>query len=277
MQEYLQKTRLSSWTDALGEGAAALFFSVGLFVFLWGARLPALAAGLALFCMLLCLSRAGRRRRLGRREASLRRRIGGEMALERLLLRPPEQAHFEAALLLTAPCRLEMVRLTPGGVLCRRDGQPVLVAYLQRHPSEHVTAGDMAALQRACLQENASRALCCAPAPLTREAARQALLQPNVETVEKEQLISLFGQAMPATDGQLAALKRRRAAEMGRGRWRLAFVPEKAAGYMRYGFVMLGLYLFTGLAYYAVPGVCLMTLAAVSRCLPARGRHSKKA
>ena len=85
MQEYLQRSRLGEAMDALGFRFLALTLSMGWFFLLWGVRLPAIAAGLSLFCLIMLIEHKTRDARLRRKEARLRRMLGGELLIEKLL------------------------------------------------------------------------------------------------------------------------------------------------------------------------------------------------
>ena len=86
--------------DRLGLRLLVLTLSIAWFGHLWGIGMPALLAGAALSIMLCIALSGGYRRHAQKREEALRRRIGGELALESLMLASPREAHFRCALML---------------------------------------------------------------------------------------------------------------------------------------------------------------------------------
>ena len=174
----------------------------------------------------MLLYRRTRADRLLRREARLRRQVGGELALERLIALPAAQAHFEAALRLSLRYGLELLRMDEQGVLCRRGGETLLIAFAQLPLSDQAQARDVLSLQQAARELGADRAVLCVPCGVNPGAQAQA------ET------------GLPVM--------------LDRGRW-----PR----YALYGGLLLGLYLLTGLGYYAVPGLCCLALAVACRCV----------
>ena len=118
MQEYLQDSRFGRAMDGIGFHFLALFVSFFWFVLLWGLRLPAVTAAMALYVLILLLRRKILDDHLVRKEKALRAAIGGELALERLLLSPAERAHFETAILLSMQYPLVLLRTGEDGTLC---------------------------------------------------------------------------------------------------------------------------------------------------------------
>lgn len=267
VQEYLQKTRLGALFDRWGTTLLMLLCSVGLFVLLWGLRPSALTAGLALFIMLLILRIKTRAGRLARREKELRRRIGGELKLEEWVIAPPNRAHFEAALLLSQAYEgMQLTRAGERGVLCEYKDETLLVAACQLHRGEALTARDVAALQRICIKKKAARALLCGVGEASRAAREQASLSPTVTFISRDKMISLAGEANPATDSQLVALGKRRRQGAKAGAWLAVMLDRRRAPrYALYGLLLLALYILTGAPYYPVPGCLCLVLSAACR------------
>ncbi|MBQ7519222.1 MAG: hypothetical protein IJU12_02805, partial [Clostridia bacterium] len=67
--------------------------------------------------------------------------------------------------------------------------------------------------------------------------------------------------------------RRYRSIHSPRGLRSRAFDPQRAEKYLLYGLLLLGLYIFTGLAYYSVPGLVCLTLMTLCRISAA---HRKK-
>ena len=266
MEEYLHNSRLGEAMDALGFSLAVLAGCVGWFVALWGLRLPALTAGAALYILVLLIRRKSRDGRLMRREKRLRARIGGEMALERLLTAQPDRAHFEMAMLLSMRYPLALLRSGEEGVVCSFKGELLLVSFFQMPAGSQISAENVLRLQRETRRQRAQRGVLCAPCAISAEARRQAAGEIPVTFLSRDTLISLFGGANPATDAQLVALGRRRRAQKPKGWLRWVLDPRRAARYGFYGLLLLGMYLFTRLLYYALFGLLCVGLAAASRC-----------
>ena len=267
MQEYLQHSRLGEAMDTLGFRILALALSMGWFILLWGLRLPALLAGAALFILVLLIEKKTRDGRLLRREKRLRARIGGELALERLLLALPDRAHFETAMLLSLRQPLTLLRAGDEGMLCSIRGETLLLSFAQVPLSAKIGAGEVLALQRAAKSQQAARAVLCAPCPIAPEAREQARGEIPVSFLSRDTLIDLFGQVNPATDAQLVALGRRRSPIPARRWLRLILDRRRAPRYALYGGLLLGMYLLTHLFYYALPGLVCLGLAAACRCV----------
>ena len=275
MQEYLTRTQLGAAMDYLGSSVVLLLGSVAGFVMLWGLRLSSLLAGLALGVMLLTLRVRTRKNRLHRREAALRRRIGGEMKLEQWLLMHPRRAHLEAALLLSQAQPLTLEKAEEDGAVCTIDktGERVMVFCAQMHGKEKLSVREAAAYQRACLREKAARGVLCGVGGLSAEARAQTELSPKLAVVGYERMIALAGAAWPATDAQLIELgKRKHQHRRGRAFWREVMAGERERQYLLYGLLLCGLYLFSGLFAYLVPGLACLMLMALCRT----GRFTEK-
>ena len=86
------KNRAASALDRLSLRLALLLGCIAYFAVLWHAPRESLLAGSALFVLVLLTLALLEKRTLRRRDRMLRERIGGEIALEDLLLMPGEQA-----------------------------------------------------------------------------------------------------------------------------------------------------------------------------------------
>ena len=266
MQEYLQKTRLSAVLDELGFHILSLLACFLWFFAQWGVRLSAVAAGLALYVLVLLLRKKIRDGRVARREEALRRAIGGELALERLCLEDAAKAHFETAVLLSLRYPLTLLRTGEEGTLCALKGKKLLLFFLQAPEKSQVSAAQVLSLQRSAKQSGADWALLCAPCGVSKEAREQAQAEPGVFFLSRDTLISVFGSANPAQDAQLLALKSLRKKRISRHLEPAIFHPKRAGRYAFYGALLLAMYLFTHLPYYAVPGMICVFMAAFCRC-----------
>lgn len=269
MQEFLQKSSLreamDEWGFRLGAGALCFLW----FFFLWGVTLPSMLSALALWALTLLLRRKTRDGRLKRREKALRRRIGGEMAVERLLLLPPRRAHFETAALLSRHCPLTPLWAGEGGALCRLRDETVLVSLCQRSPSSSVGPDDVLACQRAARTAGAGRGILCAPCGVGAAASLQAEGPVPVSFLSRDTLISLFGRDRPVTDAELVSLGKRKKRRPA-GWLKTVLQPRLAGRYAGYGTLLLAMYLLTGFLYYAAPGLVCLSLAAACRCVRPR-------
>ena len=267
MQQYLRRGRLSALMDGLGLRAALALAAVGWFVYLWGLTVPALLAGAALAVMgEMALTRWGRQR-VARREAALRRRLGGEMMLEEMLLASGKQAHFQAALLLGLRYPLRMEKVTEEGMLCLSGGERLLISCVALPEMGEAGPGAVADIQRACLRHGAARGIACVTGRVSAKteawAAQGAV---PVKIIRREALAELAGQARPATDEQLVELGKRKKRLAPGGLLQTALRREKAKTYMLYGLGLTLLYVVTGLKYYPVPGLACLALSVVCRC-----------
>lgn len=267
MQDYFIKNPFSEKADHFGFHFVLFLGSTLFFLLLWGFRLPALCAGCALYLFIITLRRKGQSRRLKQKEANLRRRIGGELAIERLLLQSIEKSHFETALLLSDAKKMTLVRILEEGILCMDQNLPALVAFFPCHPKDTVTATQVAHFQRQCLACGAMRGYLCSPGQLSAPAQTQCQAEPAVLFLGKDAILSLFGNASPATDSQLVMLSRRQKTKLGGSRWWQRIVdPQLAMRYARYALLMITLHFLTAIFTYACAAIGLMLLSAVCRC-----------
>ena len=270
MQDYLHHSRLGSILDGIGFHFLAMSVSFLWFLLLWGLRLSSALAGLALYGMILLLRRKVRDDHLARREKQMRAAIGGELALERLLLTQKERAHFETAMLLSMAHPLVLLQTGEEGVLCDLKGQKVLIAFLQRPASAAAEAEHVLTMQQDIQSLRADRGLLCAPCGISAKAREQAQSQPPVSFLSREELIALFGCANPATDAQLVALGRRKKAPRPFRLMRMVLDRSRAKRYACYGALLLIMHQFTGFFFYAPAGLLCLGLAAACRCVRER-------
>lgn len=266
MRSRWNKTPLARLTDRLLWLLAAMALGVGWFVWLWGLRLTALTAGMALGALLLLLLRCFTRATVRKREKQMRREIGGELALDALLLMPDRKAAFQAAMWLMPGERLTLVRMADAGVLCASGEERVLIALDARHPSEPVGVGAFVKARKEALALGAGRVLLCLTSEPTREARAWAEAgEPPIRVVSRAEMIALAGACAPATDAQLSALKPRGRRLSARDVARHVLAPERARRYFVYGLGMTALYFVTGLLYYPLPAALCLGLAAGCR------------
>ena len=266
MQEYLQKTRFSGIIDGIGFHFLSIFVSFAWFIFLWGLRLPALTAGIALYGIIVLLRKTIRDDQVARKERELRCVIGGELALERLLLTPSERADFEIAMLLSMRYALIMLQSTEHGILCDLKGKKLLVAFVQQPEKTVLSSAQVLDAQRNAKLLRADCAVLCCPCGISQDAKERGLWEPPVYFVSRDKLISLFGAANPATDDQLIQLGKRKKQRAANHLELQILHPSKGKKYACYGILLLIMYQFTHLIYYALPGLICVFLAAACRC-----------
>lgn len=268
MEQYLRKKRFGSWLDGAALRLLIMLLGIGWFVYLWGAGLPSLLAGVALGLIGQMLLTRWRQSTLARREEALRRRLGAELMLEDMLLSPARQAHFQAALLLGEKYPLEMLRVTDDGMLCRSGAETVLISCIRMPADGEISAGDLAACQRACRGQGAARGIVCPLGKVSvKVLARAETGRIPLKIIRRELLLALAGQCSPATDEQLVALgQRRRRPDNASSAMQVILQREKAGRYMLYGVTLMVLYIITDVRFYPVPGALCMTLAALCRC-----------
>lgn len=267
MQKYKRKTPLACAADRVLAHVAVLLLGIGWFVYLWGLSLPALLAGFAFSVLIwLCVRRFGKQS-VQKREKELRRTIGGEMALQRLLLLPTRHAAFQAAVWLSQKWPLEMQKTTEHGVLCKQNGESVLVRLIAQHESLPVTVQQIIEVRREALEHEVKRCLICLTAPLSRDAQAYAETgEPKLKVVSREDLIRLAGVSNPATDEQLSALGKQKRARVGWKRWmQHVLSPKRTKKYFVFGMGLAALYFLTGLWYYPIPAMLCLLLCIGSR------------
>jgi len=259
-------TRLAGRLDRLGLCLLILGLSFAWFYFLWGRAMPALAAGLALSALIARTVHLGEKRTLAGREAALRRRIGGEMAVDSLLLQPPASAASNAAAWLSQVVALADFRPKAHGILARHDTAGLIwIACLQKHGAHPAGCDDLLACVRHARREKADLCVVCSTAPFGQEAINLSEeITPRTRLMGRDELIKLAGIAAPATNEQLRALGRRRRQKFRRELWQARILDfRKKRKYLTYGLGLTALYLFTRQVIYVIPALALLLLFAL--------------
>lgn len=265
MEKYQQKTPFALMADKLLWRLLVACVGVGWFVFLWGVSLTACAAGLALGCLLwLCLRRF-EKMRVQQKEQQMRRDIGGELALDKLLLLPSRHAAFQAAMWLLPKAPLELQKTTKWGVVCKLKEEIVLVRLIAQHKSIPVSVQQVIDARKESIGHKAARCVICLTAPASREAKAYAEAA-KIRLVPREEMIRLAGLCTPATDEDLSALGNRRRGHIGWRRWaEHILAPQRTKHYFLYGLGLAVLYFITGLSYYPIPAVLCLLLCILCR------------
>jgi len=257
MESYRPKTALASAADHLLRVLLAWAAGVGWFVALWGLCLPALTAGTALGGLFWLCARLLGKKQVQKKEAALRQTLGGELALEKLLLASPDEAAFQCVQWLQARTRLQI----ESGGLGMWDGETVLFRLFAQHPGTEISSQQVSEVIREALQVKTQRLLLCTTAPLSQAAMRVAETEETkLRLVGREELIQLAGACSPATDEDLCRLKQRKPKRRSAREWmKVVLHPSRAKRYFWYGAGLAALTLVTGQRFYPIPAaICLL-------------------
>jgi len=258
---------LAGRIDRLGLYLLSTAACFAWFYFLWGQAVPAMAAGLSLSVLVLRTVSLGEKRTLDRREAALRRRIGGEMAVDSLLLQSAQSATSNAAAWLSQVIALQDFQPKAHGILAKHEAGRVFIACLQRHASSPSDCDDVLACARRARRESADICIVCSTSDFTGQAAALAGdIAPRTRLLGRSGLIEMAGLAAPATDEQLRALGKRQRKQFRRELWQARILdPGKKRKYLLYGLGLSFLYLLTRQAVYIVPSLVCLALFALCR------------
>ncbi len=265
MEKYKQKSQLALALDKLLEHVLILAAGVGWFVFLWGISLPALLAGLSLGFLFSQGLRLFQKMTVQKREEQMRRQIGGELALDKLLLRPSRHAAFQAAMWLLSKAPLELIKTTPSSVICKWKEEKVLVRLVAQHKSIPVSVQQIIDAHKESLEHQSDRCVICLTAPVSKDAKAYAETN-RLRLVQREEMIRLAGACTPATDAELSELGKYRKKRVSWREWvNHVLAPKRAKQYFFYGLGLAGLYFLTGLWYYPIPSILCLALCILCR------------
>lgn len=270
MESYRPKTALASAADHLLRELLAWAAGVGWFVALWGLCLPALTAGTALGGLFWLCARLLGKKQVQKKEATLRQTLGGELALEKLLLASPDEAAFQCVQWLQARTRLQI----ESGGLGMWDGETVLFRLFAQHPGTEISSQQVSETIRKARQAQVQRILLCTTAPLSSAACRLAeTAEPSLRLVGREELIQLAGACCPATDEDLCRLKQCKPKRRSAREWlKIILHPSRAKRYFWYGVGLAALTLATGQRFYPIPAAVCLLLFAGCKIYAARHR-----
>ena len=270
MESYRPKTALASAADHLLRVLLAWAAGVGWFVARWGLCLPALTAGTALGGLFWLCARLLGKKQVQKKEAALRQTLGGELALEKLLLASPDEATFQCVQWLQARTRLQI----ESGGLGIWDGETVLFRMFAQHPGTEISSQQVSETIRKARQAQVQRILLCTTAPLSSAACRLAeTAEPSLRLVGREELIQLAGACCPATDEDLCRLKQRKPKRRSAREWlKIILHPSRAKRYFWYGVGLAALTLATGQRFYPIPAAVCLLLFAGCKIYAARHR-----
>lgn len=267
MEKYKQKSQLAVVMDKLLLHLFLLGLGVGWFAFLWGISLPSLLAGLSLGFLLLQCVRLFQKMTVQKREQEMRRLIGGELALDKLLIMPPRHAAFQAAMWLLSKAQLELIKTTESGVLCKHGEKKIYVRLVAQHKSLSVSVQQIIDAHKESLIHKMDQCIVCVTAPVSREACAYAeTCEVKIQIVSREEMIRLAGMCTPATDEDLSKLGKRGRSGVGWRQWvNHVLAPKRAKRYFLYGLGLAGLYFLTGLWYYPIPSILCLVLCILCK------------
>ena len=277
MNRYTPKTPAAALTDRILRLLITGGIGVGWFVMLWGLSLPALSAGAALGGLIWLCARQFGKRATQKREKQMRRIIGGELALKRLLTLPPRHAAFQAALWIAPRFPIEMQKALNWVVTGTLESKSVWVRLIAQHESVTVNVQQVVECARELKEAKAERCILCLTAPASREAILFAAEhEPPIEMVSRTELIDLAGLCAPATDEDLRRLGQKKQSRRSTQEW-LAVILDaaRARRYFWYGLSFGALTLTTGAKAYAFPCAACLALYAGCKCYAVRRRHWK--
>ena len=196
--------------------------------------------------------------------------LGGELALEKLLLASPDEAAFQCVQWLQARTRLQI----ESGGLGMWDGETVLLRLFAQHPGTEISSQQVSETIRKARQAQVQRILLCTTAPLSSAACRLAeTAEPSLRLVGREELIQLAGACCPATDEDLCRLKQRKPKRRSAREWlKIILHPSRAKRYFWYGVGLAALTLATGQRFYPIPAAVCLLLFAGCKIYAARHR-----
>lgn len=267
MQKLRPKTLTAEIADHFLRILLASGAGIAWFVFLWGLSLPALCAGLALGAMLWLCARQFSKSATQKREVQMRRMIGGELALDRLLLEQPRKAAFQCALWLAPRYPLVMQNVVDWSVIGTLNERKTCIRLIARHKSQQINAQQIVECAREARKRSLDQTLLCLTAPVSSEAlSYAAALDPPMRIIRREELMELAGYAHPATDEDLRLIGRQKKTRRSAQEW-LAVVLD-ASRARTYFWYAAGLWMFallTGSRYYPFPAAACSLLYAACK------------
>ena len=258
-----KRNRAATALDRLTLRLVLLVGCIAYFAVLWRAPRESLIAGSALFVLALLALALLEKRTLRRRDRMLRERIGGEIALEDLLLMPSAQASAAICTLLAQALGAQAIR---ENALSYAD-EGWLVRCAQCTGGASASEGDVLAAHRARQEAGLARCILACTGGFTPAAVRAAeWVEPPVRLIPGPRLAALFGRLHPATDGEIARHARRRRMPFSFARIRaLALSPAKLRRYLLCAFLLLLFYLNTGSMLCMASSLLALLLALLCR------------
>ncbi len=269
MQKYHPKTALASVFDHLFRGVFACIVGIGWFAWLWGLRMTTITAGIGLGGLFWLLLRQLGKHMTQKRESQMRRLIGGELALRRLLLCNAKQAGFQAALWIVPLYPFVMQKTIDWGVLGMLNNQKAIIRVIAQHESVEITVQQIIDVIREMHTLKPDRYILCLTAPATPQAIHYAAEYTKpIDIVTRSEMIDLAGRCSPATDEQLSQLRKRKPQLNRRQLWAKAIDPSRAKRYFCYGIGLSGMAVLTGQKVYPIPAIICLGLFVLCKLQP---------
>ncbi|NLO86613.1 MAG: hypothetical protein GX096_14490 [Clostridiales bacterium] len=277
MQKYKQKTPIASVTDKLLRAIVASGIGIAWFVYLWGLSLPALTAGFAMGGLIWLCARLFSKKSVEKRELQMRRMIGGEIALNKLLLLPPRHAAFQATIWLLPKESVQMVKAIEWGILGTLDDKEVMVRLIAQHESMPINVQQIITVIKETREHKVESCILCLTAPLSRDAAQYLETSDlSVRIVQREELMLLAGLSAPATDEDLSKLARKKHTHRNAKQWLdMVLSPTRCKRYFWFGMGLGLLALLTGQWVYPIPAAICLALFAASKAKEFHLEHKK--
>ena len=257
------RNRAATALDRLSLRLVLLVGCIAYFAVLWRAPRESLIAGSALFVLALLALALLEKRTLRRRDRMLRERIGGEIALEDLLLMPSAQASAAICTLLAQALGAQAIRENA----LSYAGEGWLVRCAQCPGGASASEGDVLAAHRARQEAGLARCILACTGGFTPAAVRAAeWVDPPVRLIPGPRLAALFGRLHPATDEEIARHASRRRTPFSFARIRaLALSPAKLRRYLLCAFLLLLFSLNTGSMLCMASSLLALLLAILCR------------
>lgn len=271
MQPPLQSpTRLAGRIDRLGLCLLALLLSFAWFFYLFSSLLPAALSAAAMTALILQTVRLGEKRTLDKREMALRRRIGGEMAVDSLLLQTSTSAASNVAAWLTQAISLSGFIPKEDGILAQYEKESVFIACIQQHASTPAGCDATLSCIRNARRENADICVICSTSDFSQEAILLVEdVSPKTRLLGRSGLIHMAGVTVPATDEQLRTLGKRHRRKFKRSIFQARILdPAKKRRYLFYGAGLSLMYLLTRQTIHLIPALVCLLLVALCRRKP---------
>jgi len=235
---------------------------------LWGKPIQAAAAGVALGLLWNQVIVYGEKRTLSTREQSLRRKIGGQLAVDSLSFQSAVSAASNAATWISHAVPLNDFEQTKDGVLADSEGKRVYIECLRKHPSSKASRDDVLSAVRNGKAHAADVVVLCSTCSFAPDAiAYSDELTPRTHLLGRNGLIRLAGVSAPATNEQLHELgARTRVKRFDVAAWKSRILqPGKAKRYCAYGLGMLLLLIITRQWVFLIPSIACIALFIFSR------------
>lgn len=188
-----KRTRMAERLDRLGLSVLLFAGCFALFLFLWDAFLPSLAAGTALSILALVPLLRMKDKRHEQKKERASKRLVAEEKVNALLFVAPEDAAFQASQWLATACALRDLRRENGFCTAFHEKQKVAVFFLQKHPCGKIDCDDLLPCVRAAMQCGAEICAVCAPCSFSEDAlqnsGRFSANQPSLSLFDQQKTV----------------------------------------------------------------------------------------